>query len=291
MKTKWIRWVLAVGFAFSSEFTKRVSLPAYGMRAILIMLWVWLFEVGLRKHNHAYIAAASALYFINTSDAYYFPLYTALLSGYVCLRVFSLPGKAKETEKQLVPIWLTKNLFAGICGYRVIWEGIEKARASIRVGSEASSVPLFTNPQELLTGFYRTIWTDITGIWFNYIGTLNVLEDLGLCCGIMAFLFVPVSLYFVKGKQRIALRVAYGFAAIYLCVGWVHYLANGQGKLMTWKTASLWITILNIYACANAIEVIVLCMGRRVSGLECVSKCISSRIMQEEYGCKPDGRR
>ena len=25
--------------------------------------------------------------------------------------------------------------------------------------------------------------------------------------------------------------------------------------------------------------------------LECISKCKSTEIMQEEYGCKPDGRR
>ena len=253
-RANWVRWLFAVGYAFSSELVIRLSWNAYGVRAMLLMLWVWLFEMGLEKHRYGYVAVGSALFFINTSSAYYFLLYALLLPGYAFLRVLSVSKTLKEGIRNFVPICIITVALAGICGHRIVYEGITDALHSTRFGSEASTVPFFTSMNELLTGFYRTIGTDIPGIWFDYTGTWNVLEDLALYCGIIAFLFAPVSLYLIRGKQGHLVRVAYLFALIYLCFGRVHYLANGRSSDMSWKTASLWIAVLNIYTCVNGFD-------------------------------------
>ena len=243
-KSNWIKWVLALGYAFSTDVIVRGAWHSYGGIAVLLMLWLWLFERGYSRKNAIYVLAGTAVFFLNNNSNYQILFYSFLMAGYIFIRLLTEESDIKNFFSFLFQCFSGMILIVALCGFVKVKSGISAVSSSQRFNS--ITPPIFSDIKELITGFARSISTDLIGISANYRGAWDYLEDLSLYSGILVFLLVPICLFSLKGRKRIVTMMLYIAAAAYLLLGNVRYMANGLGT-MSWKTSSTWIIALNIY--------------------------------------------
>lgn len=246
----WLKWILALGYAFSADLIIRGAWEAYGARAVLCMLWLFLYEKGRKKNRISYKLIGTAIFFINVGDTYYVIIYSFIFIAYSFLRYVSEKKHSPRSKSILfkyVAFVLLALVIASLQG-RTILNGIKSAISSERFSGK--EISLLSTSEELSTGFLRTINSNIVGISANYTGSWDYLEDLSLYCGILSFLLVPLGISKHKGKNLVVILISYIAVFAYILFQPVRYLANGFGTL-SWKTSSFWIVVLNIYTVAS----------------------------------------
>lgn len=249
----YVRWAVSFGYSFCAHIVMYGAWELMGSTAVMVMLWLWLYESFREKGKYLSLCIGTVLFFI-TAHIYEVVLYVGFFSLYIIFRELSEGGiSAKSLGKSVRTVFIF-ILIAIISSGDTIISKLLSSLTSERFGRTVE-MGLFNNIHDLLVAFSRTVGTDIMGIttrFTMYTGN-NFLEAPAFYCGIFTFLMVPVSVYCLKGSKRVMAIVGFIVVVAYMMITPLRFFLNGLSGL-TWRLSSFWIIVLMVFTVSNGAD-------------------------------------
>ena len=246
-KNEIFRWILGIGYAFCPFLVMYGAWELMGSTAVMVMLWMWLYELFRTKRKYVLLIIGTVLFFA-TAHIYEVVLYLGIFSVYIAFRCISEYKDSKDRREFFdIVVFL---LFALLSSGNTLYSKFVDSILSDRFTQEVH-MGLFNDPHIYLVAFSRTVGMDIMGITskFTSHAGADFLEAPAFYCGILTLMLVPVSVFCLKGTKRILTIIAYIIVLLYMLIIPFRYLMNGMSGF-TWRLSSLWIILLMIYTVA-----------------------------------------
>ncbi len=234
----------AFGYACNAFVMIRGSWISYPNLALLLIMWLTVYEY-YRRGRRRYLLPMATVLFFYSLDIYDCVLWGASLSAYIVFREFSEQQGAGDFWGRLRKVQIQYWCFALAGMADTIINNLDKTLHSHRFGAGTDDFislvrnNFLTDTKEIFILFLRTIGMTICGV-SDYKGCINFLEDPAFYCGILFFLLVPLAVFHMQERKRKFYIFAYSVAGIYILLNPVRYMLNGFAGL-TYKLSSLWI--------------------------------------------------
>lgn len=241
-------FIIAFGYAMSTELTVRSAWNSYPNIALLLVFWLLAFELKHKKGKWHLLPVATILFFYSSS-VYVCLVWGFLLALYILFRELA-DRKDKVEWRRWLHTELLYVLFAVVGMADTLITQLEATFSSTRVVNALSGSPLLRygflgDKKVIFTALLRTLGQTIMGISHDYKGYYNYLEGPAFYCGILFFLFVPISIYNLERRKRFYYILVVLAACLYIIVTPIRVVANGfSGPVF--KLSSYWICIFMI---------------------------------------------
>lgn len=237
-------FIIAFGYAASSEFTVRCAWESYPNTALLLVFWLLTYEYWHRKGEWRLLPFATVLFFYGTG-IYNCLVWGFLLAFYILFRELE-DTKGKVEWKRWMQTELVYILFAVLGMTDTLIAQLQATFSSTRFTDVSSGLSfldygIFADLQVIFTAMLRTLGQSIMGVG-NYRGYYNFLEGPAFYCGILLVLLIPVAIYNLEGKKRVCYILAVLAACMYILVTPIRVIANGF-RDATFKLSAYWICI------------------------------------------------
>ncbi len=224
--------LVAIGYAFNAEFIIRGAWSSYPNLALLLMIWLTAYEYTHVRHTPVYLPVATILFFYSL-DLYFCLFWGTALGIYIVFREFSENEASKDIIIRCLKIEGIYSLFALLGSMDMIVNKISNTVSSGRLNRNLQSfgsMRILAGLDEIMTAFLRTVGTSICGITWDYKGYPNFLDGAAFYCGILLFMFIPVSVYHMPARKRKAYLFGVVLFFIYLAINPVRFMINGFGS-------------------------------------------------------------
>jgi len=244
------RLIITLGYEFNTMLTIRSCWASYPNVALVIIFWVYCFELAYRKRKNKFyllFALASELTFLQF-DLYYSVLYGFIFLVYIFCRVLSDGDRIKSAFKYG---FLYYGMFAFWGSADSMITSFKDALSSGRISNNYSNavndiLNSFKFQWDMLyEAFVRSIGQSIIGVSDDFLGWENVLEGPAFYFGIFMLLIIPVA-YFNLPKKKKTLFALGGLAAVlFIAIRVICLLVAGFSRF-SFKHTSFWVTLLGI---------------------------------------------
>lgn len=254
-----VSFIVAFGYAMSSEFTVRGAWLSYPKVALLLVFWLLAFELQHRKGKW-YLLPISTMLLFYSSGVYYCLIWGFLLSFYILFRELADSIGKIEWKK-----WLYTELlyisFAVIGMADMLVAHLTATFSSTRFTDafarfSSSTYEILSDRRVIFSVFLRTIGQTIMGISLDdYLGDGNFLTGPVFYCGILLFLLIPISIYNIEGWKRFYYVLVILAAGLYIVVPPLRVVANGFSN-DEFRLSSYWISIFMIIISMEVLMII-----------------------------------
>lgn len=244
------RVVITLGYEFNAMLTIRSYWVAYPNVALMIIFWLYCFELAYRKRQNRFyllFAFASELFFLQF-DLYYCILYGFIFLVYIFCRVLSDGNGIKLAFKYSFLNYGVFALLGSADSFMLSFiDKVSSSRVSNVYAETTDHIFDLLKFQwgMLYEAFIRSIGQAISGLFGDFVGSANVLEGPAFYFGIFMLIIIPVAYYNLPKKKRILFALGLLASFLFITVGIVRVLAAGFAG-SSFKYSSFWITVLGI---------------------------------------------
>ena len=240
---------VGIGYGFCAHIIIRQEFKTYGIEALVVIMWICLFELFYIKKNFYFLPLVTWLCFYHFGE-YLSLLWTLIFSAYIIFhyliddkKIYSWAGLIKQEAIFIISILL----IYGTDFVNIIRKSTGSTRFQNTVSNIKDSADAVLNHERrngLLNYYLRTIGMSINGTAEKYFsGEHSYLVDGAMYCGIFVFLCVPIFIFLIKKQKRIWYILGYICVGLYVFLPKLRYLINGYG-CPGFRLSSLWIIIL-----------------------------------------------